>query len=51
MGIQTFARFVPEAVVRNIIKGGWALGDMMGDVVIGGRICDVMAKNIFFCVI
>lgn len=21
MGIQTFARFVPEAVVRNIIKG------------------------------
>lgn len=44
MGIQTFARFVPEAVVRNIIKGGWA----MSDVVVGGRICDVMAKNMFF---
>ena len=23
------------------------VGDVMGDVVIGGRICDVMAKNMF----
>ena len=49
MGIQTFARFVPEAVVRNIIKGGWA---HPVDVVIGRRIW-MEAKNsfkLFLCV-
>ena len=53
MGIQTFARFVPEAVVRNIIKGqDLQLRSLKSQVIaalLGGDFGEELSKQCSFC--